>query len=94
MPLVIIEHYYHFVVKILKSQQGTKIILAVQPPVGEWNWSHDMEVIEVFVRIRALSSRIQQDHILTSQVKERLEGIRILVRSLRFTVILFSIVNG
>jgi hypothetical protein len=41
-----------------------------------------MEVIEIFVRICALSSGVNHDYILASEAQEGLEGICVLVRAL------------
>jgi hypothetical protein len=83
MTLVIIKDYYHFVVKVLEAEQGPKVVLAIHPPMGEGNGTHDMEIVKIFVRICTFTASVQYNDVLSGQVKETLQSLSVLVRSIR-----------
>lgn len=82
MPLVVVEYDYHLLIKVLKPKESSKMILPIEPSMGEWNRSTNMEVIEVFVCICTFTSSVNKDHVLAGQAQEWLQGICVLIRAL------------
>lgn len=79
MTLIIAEHYDNLAFEVLETEQGSEVILTVDPAVRETYRAANMIVIEFFLRCDTFTSHIQQDHVLLRQLKDLLKSTRLVL---------------
>ena len=69
MPLIVSEHYDDLVFEVLEAQEGTEMILTIDPAVREAHRPDNVEVVEFFLRCDAFTTHIEKNYILLRQLE-------------------------
>ena len=75
MPLIIWGDDYNFIIKVFEPTKSLKVVVSVDPSVRETNCSHDVEIIEFFVAVDAVTPGINHYYILMREIQKLLQAL-------------------